>query len=552
MLRRAFWVLLAFCATALAQPYINYRGIVNVASYMAPGLPAGSLPQGGMVAIFGRNLGPAAGAQATTFPLQTTLSGVSITVTQQSTTVNALPVYVGPGQVNAIIPSNAPLGRASVWVTVNGVTSNPSPVNVVASSFGSFAVNSGGFGPGIIQNYTAAGAAINSTQATAQPGGVEVLWGTGLGPVAVDSVAPTPGNLPVKVEVFVGGQSAAILYSGRTSCCSGIDQINFTVPAGAAAGCYVPVVVRVGGSVVSNTVTMAIDPNGAPCSDAANPLGAILRGGGRFGAALLSHENLQINASGAAQSFTVDEAGLSLRQETGGAWAFNPYVSLPPLGTCTAYGIAGDYPSLNDVPGIAPSIKDLDGGTLISLAAPPGTVSMPQSATSPVFYSALLATSLNVPGVPTSFLTSGTASTLSGAGGADVGPFQASITAGPSFTWTNEAAVTSVTRANGFTVTWSNPPPGAAAVSIIGYNVDQANNASGGFQCLATPSAGSFTVPAVALGNVPATPSGAVANQGWISVGAALSGSSVSFSASGLDRGMAVFASSSRQAVVYQ
>jgi hypothetical protein len=48
-----------FCSLAAAQAYVNYRGIVNVASYMVPGLPAGSLAQGGMVAILGRNLGPA-------------------------------------------------------------------------------------------------------------------------------------------------------------------------------------------------------------------------------------------------------------------------------------------------------------------------------------------------------------------------------------------------------------------------------------------------------------------------------------------------------------
>ena len=228
----ARWLSLTFCSLALAQPYVNYRGVVNVASYMAPGLPAGSLAQGGMVAIFGRNLGPAAGVPATAFPLNTTLSGVSVTVTQKSTVVNAYPVYVGSGQINAIIPSNAPLGRGTIQVTVNGVASNPSPVNVVATSFGAFSVNSGGFGPAIVQNYSTAGAVINSTQATAMPGQIEVLWGTGLGPVARDNVAPTVGNLQVQVEVFVGGQAASVSYYGRSSCCAAIDQINFTVPAG--------------------------------------------------------------------------------------------------------------------------------------------------------------------------------------------------------------------------------------------------------------------------------------------------------------------------------
>src|ERR1039458_9342094 len=339
---RAFWVLLWFSSLGLAQPYINYRGIVNVASYMAPGLPAGSLPRGGMIAIFGSKLGPANGVSAPGYPLATALSGVSVTVTQQSTTVNAYPVYVGAGQINAIMPSNAPLGRVSVRVTVNSVTSNPSPANVVSSSFGIITVNGAGFGPGSIQNFAATGVPpTNSPQLTATPGQAEILWGAGLGPVPVaqDNTVPAQVPLPVQVEVFVGGQAASVFYSGRRGY-AGVDQVNFFVPPAAPAGCYVPVVVRVAGTVVSNTVTMAIDPNGAPCTDPANPLAAMLRTGGRFGAALLSHENDQMTINGVAQSFSVENAALSLRQETGGVWAFNPYVSFPPVGTCTAYGIA--------------------------------------------------------------------------------------------------------------------------------------------------------------------------------------------------------------------
>ena len=121
-----------------------------------------------------------------------------------------------------------------------------------------------------------------------------------------------------------------------------------------------------------------------------------------------------------------------------------------------------------------------------------------------------------------------------------------------SFNWTNQAAVTSVTRSAGLTVTWSNVPAGAPFVSIIGYNVDQANNASGGFQCIASPTAGSFTVPAIAMGNVPATPANAPANLGWVSVGVPFLGSAASFSATGLDQGLAVFGAGNQQAVVFQ
>ncbi len=551
---RVFWLLLPASLSAFAQPYINYRGIVNVASYMAPGLPAGSLAQGGMVAIFGSKLGPTTGVQASSFPLGTTLSGVSVTVSQNTTTVSAYPVYVSAGQINAIIPSNAPLGRVTLQATVNGVAGNPSPAFVVASSFGAFSINSGGFGPGIVQNNTTSGPVINSTQVTAVPGQVETLWGTGLGPVAQDNVAPTVQNLLVQVEVFVGGVSAAIAYSGRTSCCSGIDQINFTVPTNAPSGCYVPVVVRLAGTVVSNTVTMAIDPKGAPCTDPANPLSAIFRAGGNFGAALLEHDNLALDADGAAESFAADYGVVTLRQEAGGVWAFNPYVSLPPVGTCTAYGMAGEFPLLNGAPGIAPSVKDLNGGPALSISDPSGAVSLPQGATPPEFYLALFADSDNLTGILSSFFTTGVAATLSSPGGTgtDVGPFQVSVTPGASFNWTNQAAISGVARSSDLTVTWSNVPAGAPFVSIFGFNVDQPDNASGGFHCIANPTSGSFTVPAVAMGNVPASAANSAADLGLVVVGAPLLNSAGSFSATGLDQGLAVFGTGSEQTVVFQ
>lgn len=59
-----------------------------------------------------------------------------------------------------------------------------------------------------------------------------------------------------------------VLYSGRSPCCSGVDQIVMTLPSNVPLGCWVPVTVNAGG-VVSNTATLAI---AAACSDPANPL----------------------------------------------------------------------------------------------------------------------------------------------------------------------------------------------------------------------------------------------------------------------------------------
>src|SRR5262249_6953722 len=134
------------------QPAITYRGVVNAASLMPQGLPGGGIARGSIFSIFGRSLGPATPAFPATFPLPTTLGGVSVIVSQGATTVNAIPLFVSPGQINAIMPSNAPLGMVSVRVSVNNARSNPAPVRVVESTLGVFAVNRAGGGPGILQN----------------------------------------------------------------------------------------------------------------------------------------------------------------------------------------------------------------------------------------------------------------------------------------------------------------------------------------------------------------------------------------------------------------
>src|ERR1700682_386919 len=149
-------LLIGGCSLAIAQPYINYRGIVNSASSTAPGLPGGEIGRGSVFSIFGRNMGPAELVQVNALPLLTTLAGVSIKVTQGKTSVDVLPIVVTAGQLNAVMPSNAPLGRVSLQVSYQGRVSNPATVTVVGSSFGIFAVNSAGFGPGILQNFIAA------------------------------------------------------------------------------------------------------------------------------------------------------------------------------------------------------------------------------------------------------------------------------------------------------------------------------------------------------------------------------------------------------------
>ena len=196
---------LAAPCSILAQPLISGRSILNAASYVPSGLPAGSIARGSLFSVFGARLGPDS-SPGLTFPLQTTLAGVSIQVVQGATTAAAIPVYVSATQINAIMPSNAPLGAVSLYVTFGNLKSPPAPARVVADSFGIFTLTSSGAGPGVMQNFVdAATTPVNLPSVAAKPGQTIILYGTGLGAgLNPDNVAPQAGNLPTKTGGFCG------------------------------------------------------------------------------------------------------------------------------------------------------------------------------------------------------------------------------------------------------------------------------------------------------------------------------------------------------------
>jgi len=175
--------------TALAQPTVAANGIRNSASYALPGLPNAGVAQGSIFVIFGQNLGPAKIVEVSSFPLPTSagLAGTSIQISVNGTNVFAIMLYTLETQVAAVLPSTTPIGTGTVTVTYNGQTSAPAPITVVKSTFGIFAVNQSGSGPGVLQNVNSqTDRPFNSPSESAQPGQVMILWGTGIGPVTGD------------------------------------------------------------------------------------------------------------------------------------------------------------------------------------------------------------------------------------------------------------------------------------------------------------------------------------------------------------------------------
>ena len=166
---------------------------MNTASYALGSPPIGSLAQGSLFSIYGSDMGPEPSVRAGFYPLPSTLGGVSVQIVRGLERYDAYLIFVSSGQINAILPSNVPVGDALAVVSYNGRTSQPVSIQVVQSSLGIFFQRVGGRDFAIAQNYNSASDyPLNLPDTPAKPDQIVILWGTGLGPVTLADNRP-PG-----------------------------------------------------------------------------------------------------------------------------------------------------------------------------------------------------------------------------------------------------------------------------------------------------------------------------------------------------------------------
>jgi len=235
-------------------PAVNPGGMVGAANY-----GGNTLPPGGIIAIFGKNL--AQSGAAANLPLPNNLGGVTLTAAGRD-----LPLfYTSSEQVNAQLPTELAAGTrvavvAKVTVGGNAILAVPEIITIGPTAPGIFSVNQDGKGQGVIVD--ASNRLLDGTQASAAPGQVVVIYCSGLGATtpAVASGQAAPSNplalvTPTPV-VNIGGASAVVQFAGMTPGLVGLYQINVVVPAG-VSGAAVPVSITHLG-VTSNTVTMVV------------------------------------------------------------------------------------------------------------------------------------------------------------------------------------------------------------------------------------------------------------------------------------------------------
>ncbi len=174
--------------------------------------------------------------------------------------------YASPGQLAAVLPSTTPTGTGTITVTYNNQTSNAFAITVPASAFGIDTLYRTGSG-GIVATV---GSSVVLPTASASPGEVVTIWGSGLGADTAndDRTYPAKQDNLNDAQVYIGGVQATVAYAGRSQY-PGLDQVNVTLPteaAGLQTGCSISVVVIANGKS-SNFGTLPINAGGGVCSD---------------------------------------------------------------------------------------------------------------------------------------------------------------------------------------------------------------------------------------------------------------------------------------------
>jgi len=252
--------------TTTVGSQLEISGFGNSAAYSAgtPVAPGGIATAKGNFLLASPSIAPSGQ------PWPTNLGGLSMDLGGAKAPL----YYVSATQVNFQVPWElAGSTEGPLTATVGGRTSPAQTVAVPLFSPGLFSMNSEGSGQGAIldSEYRL----IDSSNA-ASVGDVIQIYCTGLGAATNQPASGSPAPFNPLAEtttspaVFIGGNSAHVLYSGLAPGSVGLYQINAQVPAGITTGTDVPVAMSIGG-ITSNAVAVAIQPFPPP----QNPLPSI-------------------------------------------------------------------------------------------------------------------------------------------------------------------------------------------------------------------------------------------------------------------------------------
>ena len=219
----------------VVTPMAGNFACVSAASYLS-GAP---VAPGSIVSGFGQGLASGTEAAASQ-PLPTTLANTTVAVKDSAGAERQAPLfYVGPTQINYLVPESAALGLATLTVTSAGGVTATGTVNIDRVAPGLFTANFDGKGAPAAVAITVGPDLTQTTQMVARCGtapgscvtspidlgssGTQValtLYGTGMR--GRSSLAG--------VTARIGGVDAQVMYAGAQAQFAGLDQVNVVVP----------------------------------------------------------------------------------------------------------------------------------------------------------------------------------------------------------------------------------------------------------------------------------------------------------------------------------
>jgi uncharacterized protein (TIGR03437 family) len=234
-------------------PTITSAGVTNAASFQT------GIAPGGIVTIFGSNLGAGAGQIVTApgAPWPPQVGGVSVTMDGVTAPVYRVLNLNGQEQLSVQAPWSIS-GRNSVVVSVTtGAGASQVTVPVLGAQPGIFILDAASSGATHGGDGSIAGASNPAARGEAL-----VLYLTGLGPVQNTPASGQAASLStlsptlIKPQVTIGGFDSPVTFSGLTPGFIGLYQVNVTVPPAVATG-TVDLTVLANG-VTSNTAKIPI------------------------------------------------------------------------------------------------------------------------------------------------------------------------------------------------------------------------------------------------------------------------------------------------------
>ena len=242
----------------------RYYGVVSPDAVQSSAAPSVAVAPGSLATLYGSNLA-AVNTQASSLPLPTALSGVTLSVTDTTgAQFQAALDYVSANQVNFIVPTGAALGDAT-FVANNGSTAQTATTIIQNVAPTLFSMN--GTGTGV----AAATAVEVSTAQPQQQTPVAVFSCAASGCTAVPIDVDVSGTIILalygtgfrnrsslaNVQVTINGVSVPVQFVGAQPSFPGLDQANVSLPASLSGAGNTNVALTVDGQV-SNTVMVNI------------------------------------------------------------------------------------------------------------------------------------------------------------------------------------------------------------------------------------------------------------------------------------------------------